>query len=145
MPRILTPSLAALTALALVLTACGDDGMTDPGGAGDPDEPVTSAPDDGDDAAGDDDATGDDPDGFGDEFDVDTAIEDARAVLGVAEEDLQDDVRIARRGDETFALTEDYVLGRRTVELDDDGGGYRVTSVVVELPDGPQTFELEPS
>ncbi len=128
------------------MTACGDDGATDPGDAGDPDEPVTSAPDDdGTDDAPDDDGAVDDPDGFGDDFDVDAAIEDARAVLGMHEEDLPDDVRIARRGDETFALTEDYVLGRRTVELDDDGDGYRVTSVVVELPDGPQTFELEPS
>jgi hypothetical protein len=133
-----------MATLALAVTACGD-GATDPGDTGDPDEPVTSAPDDGDDTADGDDGTGDEPDGFGDDLDVDTAIQDARAVLGMAEEDLPDDVRIARRGDETFALTEDYVLGRRTVELDDDGDGHRVTSVVVELPDGPQTFELEPS
>jgi hypothetical protein len=138
---ILTTSLAGLAALALAVTGCGDS-ATDPGDTGDPDEPVTSAPDD----DGDDGDDGEDGgDGFGDDFDVDTAIEDARAVLGMAEEELPDDVRIARRGDETFALTEDYVLGRRTVELDDDGDGYRVTSVVVELPDGPQTFELEPS
>ena len=137
---VLTTSFAGLAALALAVTACGDS-ATDPGDAGDPDEPVTSAPDD----DGDDDDAVDDPDGFGDEFDVDAAIEDARAVLGMAEGDLPDDVRIARRGDETFALTEDYVLGRRTVELDDDGDSYRVTSVVVELPDGPQIFEVEPS
>ena len=141
---VLTTSLAAVAALALALTACGDDGATDPGDAGDPDEPVTSAPDDDGDTP-DDDGTVDDPDGFGDDLDVDAAIQDARAVLGMAEESLPEDVRIARRGDETFALTEEYVLGRRTVELDDDGDGYRVTSVVVELPDGPQTFDLEPS
>jgi len=85
------------------------------------------------------------PDDFGADFDTDAAREEARAVLGMPEEDLPDDVRIARRGDESFLLTEDYVLGRLTVELDDDGDGYRVTSVVVELPDGPETFELEPS
>jgi len=132
-----TAAIVALAVAALALAACGDDGVTDD--VPDPDEPVTSEPGDGAD-----DGT-DDPDGFGADFDTDAAREEARAVLGMSEEDLPEDVRIARRGDESFMLTEDYVLGRRTVELDDDGDGFRVTSVVVELPDGPETFELEPS
>ena len=62
----------------------------------------------------------------------------------MSESDLDDsEVRIARRGDEFFILTDDYVLGRSTVELDDDGNGYRVVSVTVELPDQPETFGLE--
>jgi hypothetical protein len=32
------------------------------------------------------------------------------------------------------------VLGRQTVELDDGAGAYRVSAVVVELPDGPETI-----
>ncbi len=128
-----TAGIAVLSTIALALAACGDDGVTDE--VPDPDEPVVSEP--GDDV--------DDPDDFGADFDTDAAREEARAVLGMPEEDLPEDVRIARRGDESFLLTEDYVLGRRTVELDDDGDGYRVTSVVVELPDGPETFELESS
>lgn len=81
----------------------------------------------------------------GDEYPVDQARDDARAILGMNEEDLDETVRVSRRGDETFMLTQDYVLGRLTVELDDDGSGYRVMSVTVELPDGPETFDLEPS
>jgi hypothetical protein len=88
----------------------------------------------------------DDPgDLWGDEFPSEQARQDARAVLGMNEADLDDGVRIARRGSDEMMLTEDYVLGRLTVELDDDGSGYRVTSVVVELPDGPESFELEAS
>ncbi|HSK24639.1 MAG TPA: hypothetical protein VK906_15745 [Egicoccus sp.] len=80
-----------------------------------------------------------DPDG--DEFDGETERETAAAMLGLAEDELAPDVRIARRGDEQMALTEDYVLGRKTVELDDDGDGtFRVVGVVVELPEGPETI-----
>ena len=82
---------------------------------------------------------GDTPD---DEFPVEQARDDAQALLGRSETDLPADVRVARKGDEQFALTEDFVLGRRTVELDDGGDGFRVTSVTVELPDGPETLEL---
>ncbi len=81
----------------------------------------------------------------GDQFPVDDARDDAHGLLGRSERDLPADVRIARIGTEQFALTEDYVLGRFTVDLDDlDGSGYRVTSVTVELPDGPETFHLTP-
>ncbi|HUF76864.1 MAG TPA: hypothetical protein VMM35_11330 [Longimicrobiales bacterium] len=78
-----------------------------------------------------------------------TAIEqfrrDAQFYLGASEGELTELIRVARIGDERFALTEDYVIGRITVELDDlDGGGAPVvTSATVELPDGPETFELE--
>ena len=81
----------------------------------------------------------------GDQFPVDVARDNAHGLLGLNERDLPADVRIARIGNEQFALTEDYVLGRLTVDLDDlDDGGYRVTSVTVELPDGTETFHLTP-
>jgi hypothetical protein len=135
----LLATLAALAAVALLAAGCGGTDAASTPDEPDPDEPVTS-PDDGttDDPV-------DDPDGVGDDCPTDEAREEARGLLGMNEDDLPDDVRTARRGDETFALTEDYVLGRRTVELDDEGDGYRVTAVTVELPDGPETFELEPS
>lgn len=99
--------------------------------------------------------TGDDtvspiPDGSGDhdevvaDFPSDEVREHARGYLGMGEGDLPDEVRIARRGDDVFMLTEDYVLGRSTVELD-DADGMRVVSVTVELPGGPETFVLEAS
>jgi hypothetical protein len=78
----------------------------------------------------------------GDDFPSDAAREEARSMLGKPEAELAADVRVRRRGEESFALTEDYVLGRITVELDDDGTGtYVVTSATVELPDGPETFD----
>ncbi len=81
----------------------------------------------------------------GDEFPVDQARDDAHGLLGRSEADLPVDVRVARKGTEQFALTEDYVLGRFTVELDDDGDGFRVTSVTLELLDGPESFQLTPN
>jgi hypothetical protein len=77
------------------------------------------------------------------------ALEEARHVaqglLGVAEDELPLDVRVSRRGDEQFAVTEDYVIGRSTVELDDtDGSGYRVVFVALETPDGNEAYELTP-
>lgn len=80
----------------------------------------------------------------GDEYPVEQARDGAHGLLGRYERDLPADVRIARKGTEQFMLTEDYVLGRMTVELDAEGGGYRVTSVTVELPGGPETFHLTP-
>ena len=132
--------LALVAALCLLLAACGNDDTTgDP--VGDPDEGVGAEPGDGViDPDGDDDT----PDDW-DDFPADEAREEARGLLGMFEADLPDDVRISRRGDEQFMLTEDYVLGRATVELDDDGSGYRVMAVTVELPDGPETFELQAS
>jgi hypothetical protein len=70
--------------------------------------------------------------------DSEASLDEARALLGLDEVSLDPAVRVARRGDEHFALTEDYVLDRMTVELDPDADGvYRVTSVVLERFDGP--------
>ncbi len=83
--------------------------------------------------------------GFGDDFPTEEARQQAQGLLGTDEADVPDDVRVARRGSESFALTADYELGRITVELDDtDGSGFRVVLATVELPDGPETFELTP-
>lgn len=80
--------------------------------------------------------------GGDDEFAADEARAEARAMVGTAEAELDEEVRVARRGAEEYMLTEDYVIGRFTVELDvDDSGVFRVTSVTVELPDGPETFD----
>ncbi len=79
----------------------------------------------------------------GDDGAIDEAavIEEGRALLGMAEDELDPSVRIARAGDEQFALTEDYRIGRMTVELDPDSAGtLRVTKVVIELTDGPLTL-----
>lgn len=75
---------------------------------------------------------------------VERLLEDARSYLGTAEPGLDPHWRIARRGDGRFALTEDFVVGRFTVELDDDGtGAFVVTAVTVELPDGEQRVTAE--
>lgn len=77
----------------------------------------------------------------GDVFDSESAIAQAEALLGLADTELASDVRVGRQGEEAMMLTEDYVLGRLTVELDlDDMDRWIVTAVTVELPDGPQTF-----
>lgn len=70
---------------------------------------------------------------------------DAKYYLGRSRNELPEPIRIGRIGNEHFALTEDYRVGRITVELDDvDGNGTPiVTSATVELPDGPETFELK--
>ena len=80
-----------------------------------------------------------------DEFPTDDARNEAHGLLGRYEDTLSDEIRVSRRGSEHFALTEDYRLGRFTVALDDDANGFRVTSVTVELPDGPETYDLTPS
>ena len=141
--------LALGAGTAAVVAAADDNSETTPipvepdGGIGD--TPIPVEPDGG---IGDtpipvepDGGIGDTP---GDEFPVDQARDEAHGLLGLHEADLPSDVRIARKGAEQFPLTEDYVLGRLTVELDNDGDGFRVTSVTVELPDGPETLELTP-
>jgi hypothetical protein len=66
-----------------------------------------------------------------------TLLADAAQLIGMPEDELPADVRIARRGDEQFPMTFDHVLGRRTVELDQDGTGtYVVTSLVLEQEGG---------
>lgn len=68
----------------------------------------------------------------------------ARGLLGMNEKDLPADVRIGRVGEEHMMLTEDYVLGRMTVGLEElDDSGYRVVDVTVELPNGTATYELQ--
>lgn len=129
-----TPRTRALIAAVGVVLALGIGTAVALASDGDTadDTPIPVEPDGG---------IGDTADG---EFPVERARNDAHGLLGRYEADLPADVRIARKGDEQFMLTEDYVLGRFTVELDGDGDGHRVTSVAVELPDGPETFPLTP-
>lgn len=154
---------SGLLALAVSLSACGGAAVATPD-AGDGPASGTcleGTPDCDDTGIVDDDASGeagrlagicgsevtgcDDPPGqiepVGDVVDGETAIGQAQELLGRAEGELAPDVRVARRGEEQMMLTEDYVLGRMTVELDpDDTDDWYVTAVTVELPDGPQTF-----
>ena len=132
--------LVPLAIVTLLLAACGNDDSDD-GVASDPDEGVGAEPGEGivDPGPGDDSEVPDE----GEDFVLDDAREEARGLLGMFETDLDDDVRIARRGEEMFMLTMDHVPGRLTVELDDDGSGYRVVLVNLEVPDGSETFELQ--
>ncbi len=73
-----------------------------------------------------------------------SVLDDAAALIGTAENDLPEDARIGRRGEEQFPLTTDYRVGRFTFELDDDGAGtFRVVAVQVELPDRVETVTGE--
>ncbi len=66
---------------------------------------------------------------------ADTLLESAASILGTPETGVDPSWRVGRRGEESFALTEDFVVGRFTVELDDDGTGvFLISSVTVELP-----------
>jgi hypothetical protein len=128
--------VVGMLALALGLAGCGggDSGEVAQGDGGGPAAGMCheSEPDCVDTVV-----DGDGTDGGVDEH---AAIEKARALLGQTEEELDEEVRIGRRGGEHFALTEDYVIGRMTAELDEDGAGdFRVTAVTVELTEGPQT------
>lgn len=133
----MTPTFlaAGLLALALSATACGVaeqpalEPVADPGAG-----TCLEGTPDCDDTAGDDEPVDD-------TFDTEAARASAEALLGLTDEDLDADVRIGRRGEEMMMLTEDYRLGRMTVELDiDDMDRWIVTAVTVELPDGPETF-----
>lgn len=70
---------------------------------------------------------------------------DAKYYLGRKQSELTEFIRIGRIDEEQFMLTEDYQVGRITVELDTLKGDDKpvVTSATVELPDGPETFTLE--
>lgn len=77
----------------------------------------------------------------GDVFDSEAAIAQAESLLGLTDAELGPDVRIARQGEEQMMLTQDYRIGRLTVELDlNDMDEWIVTAVTVELPDAPRTF-----
>ena len=123
------PLASVAIAISLLAGACAGADAASPA----PEEAVDAVP--GGDASAGDDSAG--------EFPTNTARQEARGFLGMFEDDLPAEVRIARRGGESFMLTQDYVLGRSTVELDDSGEGFRVVTVTVELPDGPETFALE--
>ncbi|HEX4905309.1 MAG TPA: hypothetical protein VFU93_07650 [Acidimicrobiales bacterium] len=112
------PLALAAVAITFVLAACDPSPITDPTGAMCP-PPVQLCNDT-----------------------PDTSSEPADAYLvGLTLDELPDDVRIARIGDEHFALTDDYVIGRRTAELDLDADGVaRVVKVTVELENGIVTF-----
>lgn len=134
MVTLIRPAVRAITVVLAVslLAACGDD---------DDVETTTGEPVQ--------DSMGSDVDDDGsDELTAEAARQRARDLLGTpeAELDLGPDLRIGRRGEEQFMLTEDYVIGRITVELDDEGSGtYVVTEATVELPGGPETFTAEES
>lgn len=78
-----------------------------------------------------------------DETGIEQFRRDAQFYLGAQQSELNETVRVGRIGDEHMALTDDYVIGRITVELDDVDGEVVVTSATVELPDGPETFHLD--
>ncbi|MEQ8718705.1 MAG: hypothetical protein RIE08_13930 [Acidimicrobiales bacterium] len=138
-------ALATLAITAVAWAAADDDAAddrtSDEPPVGDASDQPNTPPDGGDDVDGGPTEPGDP----GDVFPTEQARQDAQGYLGRNENTLPDEVRVGRRGAEQMMLTEDYVLGRVTVSLDDDGDGYRVTSVTVELPDGPETFDLQPS
>lgn len=120
---------------AVALTACGSD-------TGVGSEPTSGAPDPAAGAClvGDPNCQDTGPDAGG-AFPTEMVRDSAEDLLGMPEDQLPDTVRVSRRGEEQLVLTEDYVEGRMTVELDpDDSGGFVVTSVTVEMPGGPETF-----
>ena len=134
-----TKALVAVAALSMVVAACGTYQAQPAGGGGDAAGAACLV---GDETCYE---TGAEGNGAEDVFDAESVRQDAHGLLGMYEEDLPENVRISRRGDEQMILTEDYVHGRLTVELDDtDGSGFRVVTVTVELPNGPATFELTP-
>jgi hypothetical protein len=133
----LLAAAAAVTA-ALLLPGCGGDGAV----AASPADPGTGAamcapghPDCQDTVVDD----GADEPGSGEASDEEHRAQ-ARSLLGLREDELPAQTRVARRGEEQMMLTEDYVIGRDTVELDDAGDGtFVVTAVTVELTNGPET------
>ena len=76
---------------------------------------------------------------------VDTGGERAESLLGRSEDAVEESatVRIMRRGDEQLLGTMDLRPGRLNLELDEVDGEYRVTRVVVEVPDGEDELVVE--
>ncbi len=117
----------------LVLAGCGEqDGGT------------TAPPGDADEAVPDDDLEQVDPDAP-EAFDRDGARERAESLLGLREDEVEESesVRIMRRGDEQLPGTMDLRPGRLNLELDEVDGEYRVTRIVVEVPDGEDELVVE--
>lgn len=148
------PLLAAGIAAALTLTACGGDETvgTEPDTTSIVDD--TTEPDDNiehddttSDSIPDDLITDDDTDNDANADTGEPNVTDPaqhRNLLGTPQDDLDDNVRIGRAGDEHMALTMDHVVGRVTVEVDpDDDGTYRVTVVHVETENGLETFHAD--
>ena len=128
-------SLISGLILALALVACGE--AIEPGGSTDPVEDGAGEREGGAEEMPPPEAPEEMEDPFGD-FDREEARERAESYLGVAEDDIEEDqmVRVVRRGDEDFMVTMDLRPGRMNLELDDDGGAYVVTRIVVETPEG---------
>ena len=119
--------------LAVSLTACGSPAASD-AAAG-------ACPQDNPDCVDTPQLNNDDPMPI-DETGIKQLRRDARFYLGLPRDELPDHIRIARIDDEHMALTEDYRIGRITVELDTKAGTPIVTTSTVELPNGPKTFTL---
>jgi hypothetical protein len=133
-------TVGALAALAFLLAACG--GVAD-ATSSEGDQPAASPsagmcaqdqPDCVDTIVGDEDVDRD-------AVDEGAMIHDAESLLGQSEVEVLEqwaDVRVGRHGDEAMMLTEDYVIGRKTIATEDDGSGtFRVVEVTLELTDGP--------
>lgn len=130
------------TIAATLLTACGATADPDPD-VGAPADPMAMCAPEAPDCV--DTVLAGDPGSMGVDGDAPMSDEDhrarARTLLGLTEAELTDDIRIGARDGEAMMLTEDYVIGRRTVALEDDGTGtYVVTAVVLELESGPETL-----
>jgi hypothetical protein len=141
MTRIKPSMVGATLILTLVLAACAT--ATDASGPSDDADPAAGmCPQDQPDCIDTPQLADDEPVTIGEEG-VEQLRRDARFYLGLPQDDLNELVRIGRIGDEHMALTDDYVVGRITVELDEVDGRAIVTSSTVELPDGPETFDLD--
>jgi hypothetical protein len=130
-------ALAVLGLLVIGATACGVAQGTDPGI---PDPPIAGDCPPGVDRCGDDAIVVDEP---WDESVFEENRLRARELLGLPEDALPDDVRVARRGDDHMALTMDLQPGRLNVELDERGNGFEVVLVTLETPDGSEEFTLD--
>ena len=140
--NLLRAAVAALTTMVLAAcgTAAGDGGTVDADPAG---GVAGMCAEDQPDCIDTPQLTDDEPVEI-DETGIEQLRRDAQFYLGKREDELNELVRVGRIGDERMALTEDYQVGRITVELDDlDGDGIAtVTTAIVELPGGPETFEF---
>ncbi len=136
--------VALLAAGALALSACGDDaGATDEQLPPAQDQGVAVGEPNGSDAPGGDAAGGTRP--ADQEF---LPGERAEMLFGLTEQEAQNvalefgwTIRTGRVDGEQYMLTEDYQIDRITIELDTEGEGEPVVTVVtIELDGGPETF-----